>query len=136
MAKKRAKVDATLAATRSSGIFTEDLEDIRHDAAEAIAESDQATRRTKEEQEQVKKEKVAKIKAEAEAEKDTPFITLDQNNMLYNIARKLKKDSQLLNICGQFGFEEVKQITKSQLGFVLDGFNPDFKYHEAMEVAR
>lgn len=30
MAKKRAKVDATLAATRSSGIFTQDMEDIRH----------------------------------------------------------------------------------------------------------
>ncbi len=28
MAKKRAKVDATLAATRSSGIFTQDMEDI------------------------------------------------------------------------------------------------------------
>jgi ribosomal protein L37AE/L43A len=29
MAKKRAKVDATLAATRSSGIFTQDMEDIK-----------------------------------------------------------------------------------------------------------
>ena len=29
MAKKRAKIDATLSATRSSGVFTQDLEDIR-----------------------------------------------------------------------------------------------------------
>jgi len=34
MAKKRAKVDATLAATRSSGIFTQDIEDFSHDAPE------------------------------------------------------------------------------------------------------
>jgi len=34
MAKKRAKVDATLAATRSSGIFTQDIEDMAHDAPE------------------------------------------------------------------------------------------------------
>jgi hypothetical protein len=32
MAKKRAKIDATLAATRSSGIFTQDIEDITTDA--------------------------------------------------------------------------------------------------------
>jgi len=32
MAKKRAKIDATLAATRSSGIFTQDIEDITSDA--------------------------------------------------------------------------------------------------------
>jgi hypothetical protein len=30
MAKKRAKIDATLAATRSSGIFTQDMDDISH----------------------------------------------------------------------------------------------------------
>lgn len=39
MAKKRAKVDATLAATRSSGIFTQDIEDITHDAPEPAAPS-------------------------------------------------------------------------------------------------
>jgi len=33
MAKKRAKVDATLAATRSSGIFTQDVEDFSRDEA-------------------------------------------------------------------------------------------------------
>ncbi len=32
MAKKRAKVDATLSATRSSGVFTQDLEDMPHGA--------------------------------------------------------------------------------------------------------
>jgi hypothetical protein len=34
MAKKRAKVDAVLSATRSSGIFTQDLEDMPHAAQE------------------------------------------------------------------------------------------------------
>lgn len=38
MAKKRAKVDATLSATRSSGIFTQDIEDMPHFATEAPAE--------------------------------------------------------------------------------------------------
>lgn len=33
MAKKRAKVDATLSATRSSGVFTQDIEDMPHAAA-------------------------------------------------------------------------------------------------------
>ena len=35
MAKKRAKIDATLSATRSSGIFTQDMEDIKQAAPEA-----------------------------------------------------------------------------------------------------
>jgi len=46
MAKKRAKVDAVLAATRSSGIFTQDIEDMREpvengskEAADAVAKA-------------------------------------------------------------------------------------------------
>ena len=37
MAKKRAKVDATLAATRSSGIFTQDVEDFGHVQDEPVS---------------------------------------------------------------------------------------------------
>ena len=36
MAKKRGLVDATLSATRASGLFTQDLEDIDHDAERAF----------------------------------------------------------------------------------------------------
>lgn len=38
MAKKRAKIDATLSATRSSGVFTQDIEDMPHFAPEQIIE--------------------------------------------------------------------------------------------------
>lgn len=45
MAKKRAKIDATLSATRSSGVFTQDLEDIR---ASSMADDSHAPAATSE----------------------------------------------------------------------------------------
>jgi hypothetical protein len=46
MAKKRAKVDATLSATRSSGIFTQDVEDFKSFAAEPEAPESHSERAT------------------------------------------------------------------------------------------
>jgi hypothetical protein len=61
MAKKRAKVDATLSATRSSGVFTQDIEDIRGTGEPPDPPSEHQWS-TEEERQQVVKRRVSEIK--------------------------------------------------------------------------
>jgi predicted RNA-binding Zn-ribbon protein involved in translation (DUF1610 family) len=64
MAKKRAKVDAVLSATRSSGLFTQDVEDWvaveQHEEGSREAQKEVAERKTKELQKRVEDQKNAK----------------------------------------------------------------------------
>lgn len=67
MAKKRAKIDAVIAVTRSSGIFTQDMEDIvDHDTTNGAG--------TKQAAERVAQEKISKAKAKQNSPNAQPTL--------------------------------------------------------------
>lgn len=91
MAKKRALIDAVLSATRSSGIFTQDIEDITPSKS-----------KTKGGEERVTKAQLQKI-----------FSTVEEMNMPFDVAKEMMKLS--------FGVEHSTMMTKSQASqFIQD----------------
>jgi hypothetical protein len=96
MAKKRAIVDAVLSATRSSGIFSQDIEDleIRETNFEDIKKSKEGT----------KKNTLDKA------------VTQKQLNLIYNLASKkgLNSDDARKELFDKYGILESKSLNANQ----------------------
>ena len=121
MSKKRALVDATLSATRASGMFTQDLEDMDLE--------DRAGARRAPEQREERSERGGFVPArEARAERDAQpspafgggnGLTEKQQNAILGYARQVfdgNVDAELQKMLGK----RVEQLTKSEASTAID----------------
>ncbi len=99
VAKKRALVDAVLSATRSSGLFTQDVEDLVIDRTDLGRE--------KQPQEAA---------ASATSSKDKEFVTEEQITTIYTLARELNFSPGVGKkiLINHYGAEKVQQLTQVQ----------------------
>lgn len=113
MAKKRAKVDATLSATRSAGVFTQDLNDPEGEKKKPPVQQPQrksAPKQTGQEQKPgcINNEQISKIWAKGLAEReDGPALTREQ----------------VIQIVKNCGYETFHDIPQTQLDRVLDAID-------------
>ena len=99
MAKKRALIDAVLSATRSSGIFTQDMEDINFN-------EDINNNRFKHKQIEIKNELLTK-------EQQTEIlVTIAKNNIPVEYAKSIMQN--------KFNVKESKELTKVQANEFID----------------
>lgn len=105
MAKKRAKVDATLAATRSSGIFTQDMEDI--EPPQNGASPDPGVRQP--------------TRASARAPQSTGKTISDaQSKKLWATAREAGwHEDEVKELIRKYGHEHTKDIPASEFDGIL-----------------
>lgn len=102
MAKKRAFVDAVLSATRSSGIFTQDIEELETDNLNVNKNSNSNINHIKE-----------KIVKTITKEQNTQIIlVLNKNNIPIDYARELMKD--------RYKVSESKKLTSDQADEFID----------------
>jgi hypothetical protein len=106
MAKKRAKIDATLAATRSSGIFTQDMEDVVPEqpeakAAPAVQQPQRASARTA-------------------APQPGKTISEAQSKKLWATAREAGwREDEVKSLIKRYGFEHTKDISVGDFDGIL-----------------
>lgn len=125
MAKKRAKVDAVISVTRSSGIFTQDMDDIGE-----TGDTGQGTRAAAQ---RVADKKIAEAKKAPAKPPDTLFYTYPLNfNGHFAEFTNLKAYGDGLNEVAQEGLRSVlkKFVKKSDSGAVLV---PSEKMQELLE---
>jgi hypothetical protein len=131
IAKKRAKVDATLAATRSSGIFTQDMEDIADQEAQKIAQAHGVTAQvgTKEAAKQVADKKLEELReaqekklAETRAKFAPPGKSAEDFAKEHPPADFLKPDTiEMTGVVGPLSSVKPTKSGKGQFQTVLIG---------------
>jgi len=112
IAKKRALVDATLSATRSSGIFTQDMEDLQDWIDAEVIEEDFPI------QDNIKTTKETQKQPNNQSKK----ITEKQEKYLYVQAKQKGLDSEALHkmVNELYGIEHLSELDYTQFNFVLD----------------
>jgi hypothetical protein len=111
MAKKRAKVDATLSATRSSGIFTQDMEDITPDAGE------------KAKPRAIQQPQRKKAEVQPEPERTVQLVSDAEREEIFKVAKEAGfpgKAEVSAFLLGQFGCKTTAEVTAAQYPKVLD----------------
>lgn len=122
MAKKRAKIDAVIAVTRSSGIFTQDMEDIDLQGTEAGQGTHKSAQRVAEQKiEAAKPKKAEKPVQSTPSAPETLFYTYPlRHNGHYAEFVNLKEFGSGLNEVAQEGLRlTIKKYAKSTNGVVL-----------------
>lgn len=128
--KKRSQIDATLTVTAASAIFSQDLEDMPEEIAAEIMEGQEHERKNKADQPTRAKRKEQPV--ESEKSRDPNCISEQQERMLYAIALKQIKLSdielkeEVKRICG---VEHVRDIKKANFQNILESIDPDAKYY-------
>ncbi|MGB9866738.1 MAG: hypothetical protein ACPLPR_02365 [Bacillota bacterium] len=104
MAKKRALIDATLSATRSSGIFTQDAEDLAEwiDGSPATLEGEHISN--------------------ADMETAVEFASEAQRKKIYAMAKHVGLSDEYMKklLASQFGVDSSKKLTKEQASKLID----------------
>lgn len=109
MAKKRAFVDAVLSATRSSGIFTQDIEELDDEnfiIASKKARIKKTTKTT------INKSKEIMIKAITKAQQTQIILTLNKNKIPIEYAKELMQE--------RYKVDESKKLTTEQADEFID----------------
>jgi hypothetical protein len=125
MSKKRALVDATLSATRASGMFTQDLEDM--DLEDRPGPRGSSNREPNRETREERGGFVPAREARAQSEANAGFsgavpanaLTEAQQNAILGYARRVfdrDADSELQKMLGK----RVEQLTKSEASVAID----------------
>jgi hypothetical protein len=125
MSKKRAKIDATLSATRSSGIFTQDMEDIAAAEAEQVkAHQAQHARGGAEKTKQAQKPGEATIQ----------LVSAEERKAIFDVAKESgfkSKPEIMAYLLGQFGVKSTDEITATMYPKVLDALRAQGSQHPA-----
>lgn len=109
MAKKRAFVDAVLSATRSSGIFTQDIEELDDEnfiIAQKKARVNKTTKAT------INKSKEIMIKAITKSQQIQIVLTLNKNKIPIEYAKELMQE--------RYKVDESKKLTTEQADEFID----------------
>lgn len=109
MAKKRAFVDAVLSATRSSGIFTQDIEELDDEnfiIAPKKARVNKTTKTT------INKSKEIMIKAITKSQQTQIVLTLNKNKIPIEYAKELMQE--------RYKVDESKKLTTEQADEFID----------------
>jgi hypothetical protein len=119
------KVDATLSATRSSGIFTQDMEDIAAAEAEQVkAHQAQHSRGGAEKTKQAQKPGEATIQ----------LVSTEERKAIFDVAKESgykSKPEIMAYILGQFGVKSTDEITATMYPKVLDALRAKGSQHPA-----
>lgn len=86
MAKKRAFVDAVLSATRSSGIFTQDIEDLDDDNTVIVPKKNKVNKAKETIVKQITKQQLTQI-----------ILTLNKNRIPIEYAKEIMKERYKVN---------------------------------------
>jgi hypothetical protein len=143
MAKKRAKIDGTLSATRSSGIFGQDMEDIKDAVGLGSSMENGHSERSgvKIPQRRSQERQNAPASARKPAQEAAAgggmmkTITEPQRKRLYAIvnARGLSGE-QAKEIMARFGFESSRDVTQDKYEAIVDAVDPEFKFHQRTQA--
>ena len=106
MAKKRAFVDAVLSATRSSGIFTQDIEDLDDDNTVIIPKKNKSNRIN------TNKTKEATVKPITKEQQAQIILTLNKNKIPIEYAKEVMKE--------RYKVDKSKNLTSEQADEFID----------------
>ena len=112
MAKKRALIDAVLTATRTSGLFTQDVEDIVDEKGEVPA----AETTWSQEEPAAKEHKPAAPKA------GDPLCSEKQQKCIYAISKSLGMSDEAIKemLFNDFAVEHTRELTMKQASSLID----------------
>ncbi len=109
MAKKRAFVDAVLSATRSSGIFTQDIEDLDDDNIVIPTKKNKSNKTNKS---TINSNKETQVKPISKEQQTQIILTLNKNRIPIEYAKEVMKE--------RYKVDESKSLTFSQADEFID----------------
>lgn len=111
MAKKRALIDAVLSATRSSGIFTQDMEEMEPNKASSIFNSNNISYPNNNSRDN-KSNTVNKVECITKEQQWEIFRVIEQSKIPMNYAKSIMKE--------KYNIDQTKQLTTEQADEFID----------------